>query len=930
MHPPDVQHLLQRRTTTGAADELEVVREWVDNAGPVRAVDYLRDLLDIADLPVEWRAYGYGELAARYCGLSMACKAIQAWERYLAIAEQLEDIGRLVRAHAGLGSCYKQLGRHEDALGYHKRAAQLAAQTHDPDEEAWALSLLANTAIVNGAAAEGLAAATRALAIAQALQSDALQCAALQSMAKCGAGGPEEELRCLTRAFAIARRTPDGWLQVEAALLLAAWHSEAGHAPQAQQLYTAALKASTAHGWANKQVTCLKGLARLSQSLEQARHLLVQGWELARTLQDPWLASEVTSGLRGLYLRLGDHSMAAEVTEEHMELVAGFQDPVSVFESLLSFAGELMEEDGNADAAAKVLRRAVKTAPDDGYRSDAWLRLGQLHCREDECEEAFKCYDAACALAERTGDQMTFVDCLEKKSLLHFYLENTEDSIACLSTAHEILMRTDPLDRERLLENRRSLGVAYLMDGHWALAEEALRSAMEHYNVMNCDLDSRHRVLYNESHVLLFDALEKALLQQGKVSEALLASDERRARVLWRHVARGEGAAEGSSAAESLAVAARIQGTVVFYSCNSVPPEQVHAWVVTCGGCVHHVALDWPASLPRDPATPSNPPEPLGPRLQQRAGRAEPCVEGPSDTLDTDLRAMYDALIRPLEPHLPSPAPGADPAPLLVLIPDGPLWAVPFPALAAPDGTHFIERYALAFAPALRLVPRLQARLPAPAQARADLPAAPLVVGDPATALAPLPHARAEARAVAQALGAGPGAAMLQGPAATPAAVLRALPDCTCLHMACHAADTAAQGPHSLFTGALCLAGEGTSTAHLYSEHLAAVRLTRCRLATLSACSTFRGQTFQEGLLGLPYALLIAGAAAIVTTMWPVADGATRCIMQDFYAALCAPSGPGPDAEAHAVAAALRTALCKAIARGVDVCYWGPFLLYGL
>ena len=54
---------------------------------------------------------------------------------------------------------------------------------------------------------------------------------------------------------------------------------------------------------------------------------------------------------------------------------------------------------------------------------------------------------------------------------------------------------------------------------------------------------------------------------------------------------------------------------------------------------------------------------------------------------------------------------------------------------------------------------------------------------------------------------------------------------------------------------------------------------------TLSACDTGVGQAlFGEGVLGLRRGFIKAGAQNLLMTLWPVADGMTASIMQDFYA----------------------------------------------
>ena len=71
-------------------------------------------------------------------------------------------------------------------------------------------------------------------------------------------------------------------------------------------------------------------------------------------------------------------------------------------------------------------------------------------------------------------------------------------------------------------------------------------------------------------------------------------------------------------------------------------------------------------------------------------------------------------------------------------------------------------------------------------------------------------------------------------------------------------------------------------------------------LVTLSACRSAGAKTYSgEGLVGLSWAFLRAGAGSVVAGLWDVTDGSTAKLMGDFYALMAKGSDP---------AEALRTA----------------------
>jgi CHAT domain-containing protein len=97
----------------------------------------------------------------------------------------------------------------------------------------------------------------------------------------------------------------------------------------------------------------------------------------------------------------------------------------------------------------------------------------------------------------------------------------------------------------------------------------------------------------------------------------------------------------------------------------------------------------------------------------------------------------------------------------------------------------------------------------------------------------------------------------------------------------------------------------------------------RASLVTISACRSAGAKTYSgEGLVGLSWAFLRAGARNVVAGLWDVTDESTANLMGDFYAELVKGEPP---------ARALRDAKLRMIAsHGAyrKPFYWGPFQLY--
>ena len=91
----------------------------------------------------------------------------------------------------------------------------------------------------------------------------------------------------------------------------------------------------------------------------------------------------------------------------------------------------------------------------------------------------------------------------------------------------------------------------------------------------------------------------------------------------------------------------------------------------------------------------------------------------------------------------------------------------------------------------------------------------------------------------------------------------------------------------------------------------------------LSACNTGEGQHLVgEGIVGLGWALFVAGSPTQILTQWEVDDSSTADLMGDFYNHLRSGSSKGA-----ALQAAVRNALKNRPT--MHPYYWAPFFLIG-
>ncbi|QJR13192.1 hypothetical protein DSM104443_04287 [Usitatibacter rugosus] len=313
-------------------------------------------------------------------------------------------------------------------------------------------------------------------------------------------------------------------------------------------------------------------------------------------------------------------------------------------------------------------------------------------------------------------------------------------------------------------------------------------------------------------------------------------------------------------------------------------------------------------------------PEPASERIWQlpdgsaRWALAQPKGATRLKDLDSVRRTLSARLLEPLAPEIRS-------ARTWIISPDGALAFLPFEALALGRQT-VLESKDVVYAPSLASLAIMPARVTT--SPRLDF----LGVGvsqfrSPGSTWADLPRAEAEIRAIGSLF---PASRVLAGVAANEE-LLRALDASGELrryrfvHFATHAFLSSRGG--SLSGVVLSGSGNGGGDGIVTAAEWATYRL-RSDLVVFSACDTGLGSLVAgEGVVGLPSAILAAGARAVVLTLWSVADESAADFMPRFYKRLKAGKSPSE---------ALReTKLEFARSKGPwsSPRHWAPYVLYG-
>ena len=278
--------------------------------------------------------------------------------------------------------------------------------------------------------------------------------------------------------------------------------------------------------------------------------------------------------------------------------------------------------------------------------------------------------------------------------------------------------------------------------------------------------------------------------------------------------------------------------------------------------------------------------------------------------LDVILPAVGRALIAPLAARLRAvqgTAVSLVPCGLLSLLP---LHAARYPG---PRGeTCLLDEFDVSFAPSARVLSAAQEEL----RTRRDTAPTLAGVGNPAPNPVPLAFAEAEVAEVASCFDR---AVSLTGTTATKLALFDAASQASHVHLACHGRFELSDPLRSY----LELAGDGEPDRLELREMLALRPFAAARLVVVSACETAIADFMNvpDESVGLPGAILEAGAPGVIGTLWPVDDLSSALIMTRFYEyhlhgrpdradRATDPKSPAATADPMEPAQALRAAAC--------------------
>ncbi len=431
-----------------------------------------------------------------------------------------------------------------------------------------------------------------------------------------------------------------------------------------------------------------------------------------------------------------------------------------------------------------------------------------------------------------------------------------------------------------------------------AQAEQWYRRSIDTFENQRASVtDDELKLSFFANGVTLYRDYADFLIATGRPTDALRLLDRGRARTLEE----GLGAAATVSAVDPQAVARRLDATILFYSLGA---DKSYLWAVTARRTQLFVL----------------PPQAAIERLLRTYRKSIMRSSDPLHDASDAAQALYDTLVAPAAALIESGS-------RVTLVPDGMLYELDFDTLVkrGPAGLHYwIDDVAVSTLSSIGMqaatVERAASVTRAAARTASDTL---LLIGDPATRgtdFEELPNAAAEVTRIEQYFSAHSPTVLTRGLAAPDAYGHSDPGRFEYIHFVAHGTASRLSPLESAVV--LSPPADDPTQFKLYARDIVRYPL-NARLVTVSACNGSGVRAYDgEGLVGLSWAFLRAGAHNVISALWEVDDAATLELMDHLYREL--KQGAAPDAALRAA----KLSLIHSSGAYRKPLYWGAFQLY--
>lgn len=636
----------------------------------------------------------------------------------------------------------------------------------------------------------------------------------------------------------------------------------------------------------SKALDTLANIYRAQGAYARALRTFHRSLDLRKQLADQYAVAESENNIGLVYFSQGDYARAIDAYKRGYGIAqrAGTAKGL-VSESLLNIATAAWRL-GQKDRARANVRAALTIAARDRWSNAAAASaMGQMSLDDVRLDEARTWFARALTEYEAVQEHAGVTESLSGLASVALAAGLTDEALGHASRATALAERYE--QNELLWQAQTLRGVAQRRLGDNVAARRSFTNAIEVIERLRREVAGRPlgRERFFETKLSPYHELVGLTLDAKDVAGALAVAERAKARVL-ADIVQGGRTPMAAFALDDMASLVTDDSTAVFEYIVTERTASVFVLSSVNGRLTvehHAIAVGAPA-------------------LTARVRGFRDGLASRDLRIAQDARALYDLLLSPAAARLTGKS-------RLIVVPDGPLWQIPFQALQDRAGRYVVETAAVSYAPSLTVLRETLRTRP-----RREGPRTLLAMGSQ------LSEAEAQVEALRGLYGAR--SQVYVGAAATEQRFKSEAPGQRLIHIASHGVfdESSPRYSHLLLAPDRDDPGED---GLLEAWELADVKLD-ADLVILSACETGRGRIASgEGIVGPMWALLAAGARATVVSQWMVEASSTTRLMTSFHRRLV--RGEGVTAE-H-----LRQATLELLQdpRYRHPFYWAPFVLVG-
>lgn len=827
------------------------------------------------------QATSYRFLGYDYSHLAQYEKALECFQKSLDIARSEGMRSEEQNVYQGMGNVYYSINEYQEAIKYHQKHLNLAKDMGDKNGESHAYCNIGHVYLDSNNYNEALSCYKKSLAIAV-----------------------DEETRQTIRgnignAYQLLGQYDDAIRYLEDVLHYA---QETGN--------------QFVEGGAYNNISVpYRYIGKYDKAMECCIEALVIGSKI----NDPVMEAAACGGMGACFRTMGNYDESIEYNKRRLEIAEKIGDR-SREAHAYGGIGNAYQLKQNYEEAMKNLEKQLEITQEIGDRNgekNACGNLGEVYRCLGEFEKAIKVMqnflDKAKEAGDRRGEAQGYFNLGQCYYLLSYHDKKSGDECNSRSNLKE--------------------------------SEKYLRASLDCYDYIYKNLGEKDdfKISILDTFILTYKMLSEVCNMMGKTEEALLVADRARGRALKDLLQ-----TKYSIGEESLP----IQDSLEYQDVErmlSMSGSSMLFFVVEHGGLVRTWLINEQVPLIYnqimiEPVLSKKPNEGdegcsdadvfedwikkafdkmlvrEGVQCEDRSletetkAKANRCIYDEDISQDFQpLEFLYDVLVSPIQDNLAQEE--------IVIIPDGPLFKVPFAALRdSQNGSYLSDSKRIRLAPSLTSLNILNNTSKA---GQYDKTGA-LIVGNPEVGevmfrdkkhrFSRLPGAELEAKRISEIFG----VSAVTGQQATKQAIKQRLCEgVAVIHFAAHGSTE----------GEIALSpGDTDGVISEESDYLLTIREVqeaglRAQLVVLSCCHSGRGEIKSEGVVGMSRAFLAAGAHAVVASSWAIDDDATMEFMIKFYSHL---------KRGETVSTSLHHAMNEMKAGHYsEPRYWAPFFVIG-